>query len=319
MRKKKEKQSTPQVQFSNEELIPSVIGIIDDKEKSSWPLILIFILLIGFVVGLPTITNYLNNEKNHEDKIISNDKKPDHVDETPTEDVPFYSFSDTKSIQIEGISFQEFKLEEKQIELQITNHSESKNYLINHKLYLELYDKDKMLLQRIKLPSENLSKGNTETYSFLLTVPKSQIIEFRLEEKKEDDYPSIDLKKENDSTYYLDCTKDNEKLTYQFNEEQKLQRITEIFNYPSSKSDYSKYLTDYRQTTSQYNALEGVTSNIVEVANGFTVTTILDLSKVDMKDRVVQNTLKNVAYYGKDTEGKVVYFELSAMNYNCSR
>ena len=48
-------------------------------------------------------------------------------------------------------------------------------------------------------------------------------------------------------------------------------------------------------------------------------TTTIDLSKVDFKDRVIQNTLNSAAYYGKDTEGKVVFFELSAMNYKCSK
>ncbi len=319
MAKKKEKQNTPPVEFSKEELIPSVIGIIDDKEKSNWPLIVIFILFIGFVVGLPSITNYLNGENKNNEKITSDEKKPNQTTDDEIEDIQFYNFSETKSVNVEGISFQEFRLEEKQIYFIVTNNSESKNYLVTHKLYLELYDKDKMLLQRIKLPSENLSKGNSQNYSFDLNIAKDQIVQFRLEEKMENDYPAIDLEKENDNTYLLTCTKNEEKITYQFNEEQKLQKITDVFNYSSSKADYSKFLTDYRQMASKYNALEGVTSNIVEVATGFTSTTTIDLSKVDFKDRVIQNTLNNVAYYGKDTEGKVVFFELSAMNYKCSK
>lgn len=319
MARKKEKQNTPPVELSKEELVPSVIGIISDKEKSSWPLILIFILLIGFIIGLPTITSYFNGETKNEEKIPSNEKKPNQDNPEQTEEIQFYSFLESKVVNIGGISIQDFKLDEKQIHFQITNQSEAKNYLVTHKLYLELYDKDKMLLQRIKLPTDNISKGNTENYSFDLTVAKSQIVQFLLEEKKENDYPAVDLEKENDNTYSLTCTKGVEKLTYQFNEEQKLQRITEVLNYSSSNPNYLEYLTDYRQMASKYNALEGVTSNIIEVGSGFTITTMLDLSKIDLKDRVIQNTLDHVTYYGKDTEGKVVYFELSAMNYKCSR
>lgn len=316
MRKKK-KEEIP-VTLSNQELIPSVIGVIDDKEKSNLPFLIIFFLLIGFIIALPTITAYLSGEQEinvNPNNTGGNTEKPE---EPAGNELNFYTFSDDVSVSVSGISFQDFELSEGKIAFSITNNSEAKNYLAQHLLYLELYDSDKMLLQRIKLPTDNLSKGVTENYTFELSVSKSNITQFTLGEKTIEDYPTVNLKKENDGTYSLTCTKEEEKLVYEFDKDQKLNMITDVVNYSTSNSLYQEKLVDYRQMTSKYNAIDGVTSNLVEAGQGFTVTTIIDLQKVDFSNRSVKNTLNNKAYYGKDTEGKVVYFELSAMNYKCS-
>ena len=42
---KKKKNETPVV-LSNQELIPSVIGVINEKEKSNWVVVVLFIILI---------------------------------------------------------------------------------------------------------------------------------------------------------------------------------------------------------------------------------------------------------------------------------
>lgn len=59
---KKKKEKTPVV-LSNQELIPSVLGVIDEKEKGNIFPIILFIVLIVFIVALPTITSYLSGEK----------------------------------------------------------------------------------------------------------------------------------------------------------------------------------------------------------------------------------------------------------------
>ena len=46
----KKKNVVEEVRLSNQELIPSVIGVIDNKEKSNWPLIILFVFLIVFIV-----------------------------------------------------------------------------------------------------------------------------------------------------------------------------------------------------------------------------------------------------------------------------
>lgn len=313
MSKKKKKEP---IVLSNQELIPSVIGIIDDKEKSNWPLIILFILLIGFIVGLPTITAYITGEKDITDITHpgGTDKNKEPLD--PPMEVQYYTFSDT--VNIDGITFSDFEIREGLLHLKITNQQEAKSYLAEHKLYLELYNIDKTLLQRIKLPSENLSKGNTQSYSFEINGASSNIATFTLDEKSEEDYPSVKLKKENDDIYSLTCTKGGDKVFYEFNAEQKLVSMIHTINYLNTQSDYLQMLTDYRQVSSKYNAIDGVTSNIVEAGNGFTFTTTLSLEHIDFTNRSIINTLNNKVFYGKDTLGKVVYFELSAMNYKCS-
>ncbi len=313
---RKKKEVAPIV-LSYQELMPSVIGRIDSKEKSNWVVIVLFIVLIIFIIALPSITTYISGEKQITFGPNQNEnKKP--IDNTPVHETIYYDYSNTLEIPVEGLNFKQFDIVRKTFSFTIENKNEVKNYLVTHVLYMELYDNNQTLLQRVKLPNENLSKGSSLDYQFELTVPTAQIAKIVIEEKKVSDYPAIQLKKESDGTYLLVCSKDVETLTYQFDTEGKLYYIMDIVNYPSSYENYQMKLMDYRQISSKYNGIEGVTSNISEVGSGFTSTTTITLEKIDFENRSIKNTLNNPAYYGKGTEGKVVYFELSAMNYQCS-
>ncbi len=312
---RKKKDNVP-VTLSNQELIPSIIGVIDDKEKSSWPLIFLFLFLIGFIVGLPTITNYITGEDNIIDSISENkNNDPGNVN-LPTDELQFYDFNDHLVVELDGLSFQNFVVTNDKLSLMIMNNSAAKDYLVAHNLYLELYDSNRTLLQRIRLPHENLSKNTNQTYEFELN-DVSDIKQIVIDEKKESDYPAVALNKNSDDEYSLVCTKGEERLVYTFDAEQKLLLIEDVVNFSSTNPLYNQLLVDYRQISSKYNVIEGVTSNLVEVGSGFTVTISLDLKKVDLSNRTVKNTLDNELYYSKDTLGKVVSFELSAMNYQC--
>lgn len=305
------------VTLSNQELIPSVIGVVDDKQKGSFFVIVLFVLLIGFIIGLPSITAYITGDSPIVYNNPTNTDEPE-VPENPVLEQKFYPLSDTLIINEGGISLQNLVVSNSSLSLDLLNSANSKEYLVEHQFYLELYDVNKMLLQRIKMPSESLNKGTSKTYSFDISVTSSLISQVSFGEKTISDYPAVNLRKENDDEYSLTCRLNNETLEYLFDENQKLQSITDTVNYSSNAVDYTQSLTEYRQMTSKYNGVDGVTSNISEVNNGFTVTTTIDLNKVDLSNRSIKNTLDNVAYYRKDTEGKVVSFELSAMNYKCS-
>lgn len=313
---KKKKEKTPVV-LSNQELIPSVLGVIDEKEKGNIFPIILFIVLIVFIVALPTITSYLSGEKQMPfTPIVNNgDKRPN---DPPKVESVYYDFKEGLEIPVEGLMFLNFNIVRKDFSLTIRNDNEVKNYLTTHSLYMELYDVEQTLLQRIKIPNELLSKGHTLDYTFELTVPTASISKVVIEEKKVSDYPAINLNKEADGTFTLVCSKDAQTLTYQFDTEGKLFYIMDVVNYPSNIENYHVKLSDYRQLASRYNAIEGVTSNITEVGTGFTSTSTFALEKIDFENKAVKNALDEVMYYGKDTEGKVVYFELSAMNYQCS-
>lgn len=313
---KKKKQDAPVV-LSQQELMPSVLGVIDDKEKSNFIVLALFVLLIIFIIALPSITSYINGEK----KIsftpsADGNKKPN--DPTISHETIYYDFKDDLEVPIEGLVIKNFNILRKEFSFDIVNENEVKNYLSTHAIYLELYDNDQTLLQRVKFPTENINRGGSLSYQFDLNVPTADISKIVIEEKKVSDYPSVNLNKESDGTYLMVCSKGYETITYQFDKEAKLYYIMNVVNYSSSVDNYNVLLTEYRQMSSKYNGLEGVTSNISEVATGFTSTTTLSLEKIDFTNKTVKNTLTNKAYYGKGTEGKVVYFELSAMNYQCS-
>ncbi len=314
----KKKNVVEEVRLSNQELIPSVIGVIDNKEKSNWSLIILFVFLIVFIVFLPTVTAYLNGEYQVENK--ENNKPGSNQPNTPPieDEIVFYAFSEGLNVLVDGVSFSDFSIANQMISFAVTNNAETSDYLNTHHLYLELYDANQMFLQRIKLTSDVIGKGSKELYEYELTATESLIQQFTITEKTEHDYPNVNLKKIDEDLFSLTCTKGKERLIYEFDKNYKLLSIEDTINYTTGDTNYQEVLTDYRQITSKYNALQGVTSNIVEVGTGFTVTTTLDLENVDYANRIVKNTLDNPGYYPKDTLGKVVHFELSSMNYRCN-
>ena len=179
---RKKKEVAPIV-LSYQELMPSVIGRIDSKEKSNWVVIVLFIVLIIFIIALPSITTYISGEKQITFGPNQNEnKKP--IDNTPVHETIYYDYSNTLEIPVEGLNFKQFDIVRKTFSFTIENKNEVKNYLVNHVLYMELYDNNQTLLQRVKLPNENLSKGSSLDYQFELNVPTAQIAKIVIEEKR---------------------------------------------------------------------------------------------------------------------------------------
>ncbi len=316
--KKKDKRP---IVLSNQELMPSVLGVIDEKGKSILPIILFFGLLVGFIIGLPTITSYLKGEQqiSFGGGTSGSNKNPDKPTDEPSNEEQFYDYNSDLEVLVDGVSFAEFVADSKSIGLTITNQSAASNYLSNHRLYLELYDSNLTLLQRIKMPIiTSLTKGDSQVFTFDLNASSKNISKIKLEEKEPSSYPAVNLKKESDGTYSLTCKKSHEELEYLFDETSKLYFITHTVNYTSTVSNYNEIMTDYQQLSNKYNGVDGVISSFLPTLSSFTFTSTFALEKIDFSNRTIKNTLNHEAYYGKDTEGKVVHFELSAMNYQCS-
>ena len=311
----KKKQKAPIV-LSNQELIPSVIGVIDDKEKSGWLVLVLFILLIAFVIALPTVTTWIQGESDITYDPSSNNPKPNDP-EKPTEEVTFYDISDSLEVSMDGLLYQKFKIQDNMFFMEITNVSQVQSYLSEHKLFLELYDEDKTLLQRLKLPIDNIRKGSSLPVTFSLNNTDS-IRQIVIVEKNENDYPPVNMTQGDDGTYSLICKTDTNAVEYLFDEQGKLYYISDMTNFSSSMVGYSEMLVDYRQKTSKYNTINGVEANLIEVGTGFTSTIILDLNQIDFMNKTIRNVLNKPIYYALNTEGKVVSFELSALNYHCS-
>lgn len=314
--KKKDKRP---VVLSNQELIPSVLGVMDEKGKSIFPILLFFGFLVGFIIGLPTITSYLKGEQ--QIPFVgggTSSKNPNPPSNPSLEEEKFYDYKSNLDIVVDGISFRNFNVNQNSLSITLMNQSASNTYLSNHYLYLELYDSNLTLLQRIKMPViQDFTKGESKVFTFDLNTSTS-ISKLKLEEKERSSYPAVNLNKESDGTYSLTCRKDHDKLEYMFDETSKLYFITHTVNYTSVVSNYTEIMADYQQLSNKYNGIDGVVSNFLPTLSSFTLTSTFALEKIDFNNRTIKNTLDHEAYYGKDTEGKVVYFELSAMNYQCS-
>ena len=105
---KKKKNDIPIV-LSNQELIPSVIGVINEKEKSNWVVVVLFVILIIFIICLPTITSYISGEK--QISFTPNTNNPDKPNNPgPGVETTFYDFESGLEVPIEGLLIKNFNI-----------------------------------------------------------------------------------------------------------------------------------------------------------------------------------------------------------------
>ena len=94
--------------------------------------------------------------------------------------------------------------------------------------------------------------------------------------------------------------------------EDKLQKITDIYEYSNTDVNvFTSKLKEYTTVASNYNNIDGVSSNTVDITNSFTMNTQIDLNEAKVKN------LDSSYYYDKDTASKQVKFEMEAMRYTC--
>lgn len=310
-----------QIVINNEELQTTTLGYLEDEKRGPFGLIFLFLIFIVFAFFLPEITNYVNklmgkNTTGIIEPTIDPTKKDDK--DNNEEEAKMYDIADSLTFDYTSIKFSEFKKYEDNnkyyISFRLDNNSDKMIDLSKSKYFIETYSEDKTLLERHIF---NYTKLNTKSYN-------TEIIELSYDEynkankiiisyKTLEDYPEVTLNIDSNSEYILSCSNSKNKLIYTFNKDSKLVRINDTVNYANdNSSNYANALINYRNQVANFNNIDGISSSLVEITTGFTVTTDVNVKTVNL------NSVNNSNYYGTDAIPKEVKFEMESRGYNCN-
>ncbi len=310
-----------QIVINNEELQTTTLGYLEDEKRGPFGLIFLFLIFIVFAFFLPEITNYVNklmgkNTTGIIEPTIDPTKKDDK--DNNEEEAKMYDIADSLTFDYTSIKFSEFKKYEDNnkyyISFRLDNNSDKMIDLSKSKYFIETYSEDKTLLERHIF---NYTKLNTKSYT-------TEIIELTYDEynkankiiisyKTLEDYPEVSLNIDTNSEYVLSCSNSKNKLIYTFNKDSKLVRINDTVNYANdNSSNYANALINYRNQVANFNNIDGISSSLVEITTGFTVTTDVNVKTVNL------NSVNNSNYYGTDAIPKEVKFEMESRGYSCN-
>lgn len=314
----KKKKNEEIIRIVDKELYPTVIGVVDDTEKKPIFLIVIFIILVALLFGLPYLSDFYTNLKgntlttssnktNKENNSSENDNVDVGVDNS---DAPFYLVATSNSVKyddIEIINLSFTSLTSKDyISLTIKNTTD-KAFEINDKnYYLELYDSNKTLIQRIKITGSTLNANGTVNLVFEL-INKNNVNQFRFLSKTVDEYPEFSAGDSGNGA--ITCKKNNETYIYKF-KNNRLYTETELYTVNTTNTVVNT--SSYDSKVSTYNAINGITAQTTNENNTFEFKAEIDLSKAKV------STLNNIHLYENETLAKTINFEMNAMGYSCS-
>lgn len=306
---KKVKFDSKNVVVNKEPLAITKIGEIENEEQN--PLLFLFIIfaiLISFSFFLPNIMSLFN--KSEEDVYNTTpkieDKKP--VEEKK-EDV-YYDLSQSLVIKInDNLKMENISFNDKILTFILINNT-TNSYNINKNYFIEFYTENKTLLERVMIKKDNLRKDEGKSYTYEINSDVSKIKKIRVVEKEENDYPNVEVTKNDLGEENIVCVKKNDEITYKF-KENKLVAITNEIRFNASEPNYEINKENYQKLNNQYNEKEGIISNFVDFEGGFVFNANLDLKNMKNTNKI------NSYYYGYDTLAKVVNFEMNAQGFSC--
>lgn len=303
-----------EIRLSDEELIPSTIGVLEETKKGSLGLIILFLIFIVFVLFLPNITNGINKLLGDEEMIITPSKEEEKDKEEDNEKISnIYSLTDDLEITYNGIKFKNFSKNTNWISMIMVNENDVDVDFEKERYFLETYSEDQTLLGRHIFNNVLLSKKSSKTLTLELSEDEyNNLSKILIVKKEEKDYPKVSLLKNDNNQFVLTCKKNTNEIIYTFDKKEELIRIQDTINFANDNSySYSSNLSFYQGQTANLNNAEGISSSLVEVSTGFTVTTQIDTKNV------LETSLKSENYY-KEASPKVIHFEMESRGYSCN-
>ena len=201
-----------QIVINEEELTPTTLAVVEDKKKVSilgifW-LFLIFAIFIVGVIYLPEISQYINNYFNPD--VVTPDTPSDNKNNTTDDDnkttIKEYVISDKPEIIFEKFKINNIVVYESNISFDIINTSNEILELANYNYFINLYDQNKKLLQRLMLRDEVVSPNETLKVTFSLT--DSNVYSLTILSISKDNYPAYVATADENNMATLTCTKD---------------------------------------------------------------------------------------------------------------
>lgn len=304
------------IKLEQNELTPTAIGIFESRRKSSIGTVLILGIFILAVIFLPDISEYVNKYINQTPGTTSKPTTPNKKPNTPPKDNDdnFTAFVDNLRVTNDDITISNFVIDEANLTISydVTNNLNKSENMEALNYYLEIYNKEQTLIERVKLANEiTLSNGAFTTFKRSITAESATTIGFIAVIKKTiNDYPLVELTNSEGGIGNMVCSNTHEKVTYKFNEE-KLKEVTHEASYLNTETNYQALYEANKLKASNYNSKLGIASTFFEHENGYNITTIVNLNEID------RTYIFNADSFKIDTEPKVVKFEMEAQGFKC--
>lgn len=301
------------VEIIDEELTPTVLKTIKEKKSNVIWLIIIFAIFIAVVVFLPDIAKYVEDYMNGNDTtpVVPNNSTQDdtEIDEEEEEEISEYQLVDGLQIDFDDFSLTNFVVANNQISFSITNKGTNLLNFSQLDYFLNLYNSNNMLVQRIMITDVLVSANNTVSVSYEIVEPN--IVSLSFIEISEEEYPAHVLTTDEAGNATLTCTNGYETVNYLLTNNQ-VYAIEDIFNVPITDANYGTLYSSYQALATTYNTINGITSRVTLENNGLNFRTDIDLNTVD------ENNFNSIVYYPLNTDARVMNFELEANGYNCN-
>lgn len=299
----------------DKELTPVTLAVKEDKKKASifgivW-IVLIFGIFILGVIYLPDIASFVNNYFNPDVVTPSggNNNKNNGNDDVNSDDekIKEYVISDNLEITFDSFKINNIKKESNKISMDIVNTSNEILDLSKDNYFINMYSEGKKLLKRVMLGDVIVSVGSTYTVSYDIDENVYMLSVYNLSKK---DYPAYVVTSDESNMGTLTCTKEYEKIDYLTNNN-KVYAINLLSEVSSSDTNFNTLYATYQAMKNTYDSVEGISSSLDVINNVLTFRSIINLNVV------LDGSINLKSYYPKDTDAKVIYFEMTSMGYTC--
>lgn len=304
------------MKIEQEELKPITVGVFESRKKSSIGTFLILTIFIVAIYFLPQISDKINEYLHPTPNVPIKPEEPSNpiTPEDPDENEDkLYAYSDTLKIVDDEIMIDTILVnsDNQTISYIITNNGKAQN-IEELNYYLEIFNSDKTLLERVKLASDlNLASGAFRNITKnIKTTTASDIGYIALVQKTVDEYPEVELSSFVDGTGSIVCSREHEKVTYKF-EKNELRGFTSEVSYQTTDLDYETIYESQSSLANTYNNKVGISSTMFSYDMGYNITTIVNLSEAS------RTYIFNADTFELDTIPKVVIFEMEAQNFVC--
>jgi len=310
-RKKYEK-----VVLENIELKPQVIGYTYKKKNNLGRVIFIFIafaLVVYYINDISVFVNKLigKNSAQSIQELAGNENNKEQENNNGNiekNEIEFYEYSNSLTLTEENITLNNFNVLDNKLTFDIVNNSDKVIELAEENYFMELYNENKTLLERIKIDINTINIGSK--VSFELDI-NSSFYYLAFEKKNIDDYPIVTLNNDENGIGIIKCTKGINEIIYTFSKD-KLEKIKHTIS-DSNVSDVNYYTnyTAYQSKVTSYDNISGITATFNGSLNGYTAIIDVNLSQVDL------NKINEKYYYTYNELPKVVKFEMQTYGFNC--
>lgn len=290
------------------------------KDKIGRPILVIqmFVIFGIVLVGLPIVTNLLNDQSSFLYKIFKGNTPVTPVVPVDNPKSEFLNggeeqqLSSSTNMKYENIVMRNFSLSGNYINCEMYSYNGVLN-LNKENYFLEVYSagsKNKIAavkligvfdnqVQKVSLTANQLSFNGS--YSYV-----GKIVEM-----KDSDYPSYTIPSDESGLGSMVCKMDGRELEYTFKNNYLISIRDNVKVELKSQKDNQTYLNLKKIYEDKATSL-GTNGYVEEVADGFVFTSILDLEKYKVPSNVV-----DYEYFDLDTEAKIINYNLMGKGYDC--